>query len=59
MGMTDEPVSVDRSTPPFGKTHILLTSYPGRALPSKTAHVVGIANQRFRLVWSYMLTVGE
>jgi hypothetical protein len=59
MGMTDKPVSVDGATPPYGNAHILLTSYPGHAISSKEAHVIGISDPRFKPVWVYMLTVAD
>jgi hypothetical protein len=59
MGMTSKPVNVDGAPPPYEGAHILTTSYPGRAISSKEAHVMGISNPRFKPVWTYMLTAGE
>jgi pimeloyl-ACP methyl ester carboxylesterase len=67
MGLAAEPRSVDGAAPPYGNAHVLLTSYPGRAISSREAHVIGISNQLrdasgtplFKPVWTYMLTSGE
>jgi len=67
MGMAAKPMSVDGAAPPYGNARVLLTSYPGRAISSKEAHVMGISNQLrdasgaplFKPVWTYMLTAGE
>ena len=67
MGMAAEPKSVDGAAPPYGNAHVLLTSYPGRPISSREAHVIGISNQvrdasgvpLFKPVWTYMLTAGE
>ncbi len=56
MGLTAEPSSVDGAAPPYGNAHILLTSYPGRMISSREAHVIGISKQLFKPVWTYMLT---
>jgi hypothetical protein len=56
MGMVDTPVNVEDEAPPYENSHILITSYPGRAIPSMRAHVMGISNPRFKQVWVYMLT---
>jgi len=67
MGMVGKPRSVDGAAPPYDNAHVLLTSYPGRPIPSLEAHVIGISNAvrdasgapLFRPVWTYMLTAGE
>ena len=67
MGMAAERMSVDGAAPPYGNAHVLVTSYPGRPISSREAHVIGISNQvrdasgtpLFKPVWTYMLTAGE
>ena len=56
MGMDGKRVDVDTAAAPFGNAHVLVTSYPGRPIPSKTAHTLGISNPRFKEAWTYMLT---
>ena len=58
MGLTAEPVSIDGGAPPYGNAHVLLTSYPGRMISSRDAHVIGVSNRLFNPVWIYMLTAG-
>ena len=53
------PVDVDRETPPYRHSHILMTNYPGTKLTSKEAHTTGIAPRNeavFGKVWAYLLT---
>lgn len=59
MGMIDRPVSVDGAAPPYGNAHILLTSFPGGAISSTAAHVMGISKPFFKPVWVYMLTAAS
>lgn len=59
MGMVDEPQNVDGKAPPFGRSRILITSWPGATVSSKDAHVSGISNPIFKPVWKYMLTAGD
>lgn len=58
MGMADKPVSVDGAMPPYGNSRILITSYPGRQISSKAAHVVGLSDPAFKPAWIYMLMAG-
>jgi hypothetical protein len=61
-----EPVDVDKSTPPFKNSRILITDYPGKPLSSVEAHTSLMSDGRtpldkdgvpyFRPVWIYLLT---
>ena len=53
------PTLVDEASPPYQKSHILMTNYPGTAVSSMVAHgtMISPANaERFGEVWKYMLT---
>ena len=56
------PTSVDDASPPFGKSHILTTNFPGTKVDSLTAHATMLSpknKERFVAVWKYMLTTGK
>jgi pimeloyl-ACP methyl ester carboxylesterase len=54
-----EPVSVDTEKPPFQRSRILFTDFPGKKVSSKEAHLSVITWRNARVfgpVWEYMLT---
>ena len=53
------PVDVDEEAPPYRRSRILVTNYPGTQVDSKTAHGTALIDKNqsiFRRVWVYMLT---
>lgn len=52
------PVLVETSQPPYSKSHILMTNYPGTKVDSLTAHGTMLSPKNkalFEPVWRYML----
>jgi dienelactone hydrolase len=60
------PQSVDKSKPPFAKSHVLTTNFPGTPVTSRVAHNSEVSDAgtpketdgtpKFKSVWIYMLT---
>ena len=53
------PVDVDQEAPPYRRSRILVTNYPGTQVDSKTAHGTALTDKNqavFRRTWVYMLT---
>lgn len=53
------PTSVDSTSAPYGRSHILMTNHPGTQVDSLTAHATMLSmknKERFGEVWKYMLT---
>ena len=52
-------VDVDQEAPPYRRSRILVTNYPGTQVDSKTAHGTALTDKNqsvFRRTWVYMLT---